>query len=147
MQDIRLEHDGNSAVLKFTTHFGQSMSIPCSKKDSESFRLSFTGANEILSCQGIIKTIYDQILVVNVNGQEIRASRVSNLDFEVGQHIIVTEYYGLYMEGEKSGFIASHHSISDPRILFINVDCLDGGGNLIKRYRVSPYSGAYRCLI
>lgn len=145
MHEAKLEHDGNDAVLKLVTHFGKSVSIKCKKTDTESFRLSFTGANEIAVCQGTITKVFDQVVAVDIgNGREIRADRVSDDVFEIGQVVWATEYYNMFMEQSAPGFVVSHSSIKEPRLLFVNVDCLDGGGNLMKRYRISPYSGAYR---
>lgn len=144
MHEAKLEHDGNDAVLKLTTHFGDPVSIKCSKTDAQSFRLSFTGANEILVGCGLAKEVYDSVVVVEIQGREFRAERLSEDEFVVGQPVFVTEYYGLYMERDKPSFVASLQPIQEPRLLFVNVDLLDGGGNLMKRYRVSPYNGSYR---
>jgi len=146
MHDAKLEYDGNTAVLKLTSHFGQPLSIRCFKEDAESFRLSFTGANEILVRKGIITQVFEKALAVDIRGCEVRVDRVSDDAFEIGEEIFVTEYYGLYMEHARPGFLASRSPIQEPRLLFVNVDRLDGGGNMISRYRVSPYDGSYRLM-
>jgi hypothetical protein len=58
----------------------------------------------------------------------------------------VTEHYSLDMEGNPPGWIASHEPIDGPNCIFINLDVLDGGGNVVKRYRVSPYTGEFKLM-
>jgi hypothetical protein len=45
------------------------------------------------------------------------------------------------MEGKAPGWFISKKPINQAHYLFANLDVLDGGGNLVKRYRVSPFTG------
>lgn len=146
MHKASLECDGNTAVLNLVTHFGQSVCVQCKKTDAEAFLLTYTGVNEICIAQGIVECVFDSCVGIKVDGREIRALRVNDDKFVVGQLAWVTEHYHLYMEHDKPTWMATLAPLDDARTLFVNVDCVDGGGNLMKRYRVSPFTGSWRIL-
>jgi len=153
MKTANFEYTGNAGRLSFTTHFGENHHIICHKDDDEKFRLGGTGANDLM--------IYEGIIVKFPDGDDglarFRAFRSSDpQDFFEGEcylspeewsdadrHCYLTEYYTLEMEGNPPGWIASKDVVDGPNCIFINLDILDGGGNVIRRYRVSPYTGDY----
>lgn len=146
MHKANLEYDGDNAILRLELHSGESASISCTKATSQSFRLSFTGANEILVVGGTITAIRDGMVVIDSGGKELQALTIIPGEYRIGQNVYATEYYGLDMETESPKFVVSSRPIEEPRLLFVNVDCLDGGGNIIKRYRVSPYTGSFKVI-
>lgn len=156
MKTANFEYTGNTGLLSLVTHFGERHNIACHKGDYESFRLGGTGTDDML--------VYEAILIGDSPSpggtSRFRAFRsstpgdhfegeclVSSEEWEAGNsHCYVTEYYTLEMEGHPAGWIASRELIDGPNCIFINLDVLDGGGNLIKRYRISPFTGEFRVM-
>lgn len=147
------EHEGNYGLLSLKTHFGQHVEIPCSKLDDEKFRLGGTAIHEVVTYEGVILNLSP--LTTSV---PFRAFRSAQNHFEglgvlspeqwsdVDRHCWVTEYYSLDMEGNAPSWFISKAPIQDAHHLFVNLDVLDGGDNVIKRYRVSPFTGQYRLM-
>jgi len=147
MVTAKFEHDGNVGILYFKDHFGQELSLHCEKRDDEIFRLGGTAANEVVTYEGVI-------LELTPNAP-FRAFRTEQDYFEstgilseegwtdADLHCYVTEYYPLDMEGKKHSWFISKNPIQDAHYLFVNLDVLDGGGNLVRRYRVSPFTGEH----
>lgn len=145
----KLEHDGNVGILYIRTHFGTEHEIRCEKADNEIFRLSGTAADMVVCHEGVLlkedgsfrafptpDAPFEGVGVLSPEGWENPADR----------HCYVTEYYPLDMEGKKPEWLVSRHPIKDSNHLFVNVDVLDGGGNLVKRYRVSPFFGTHKVM-
>lgn len=145
------EYDGNVGTLSLKTHFGKTLSIKCNKFDGEIFRLGGTAAQEVMTYEGVILKLNNPIC-------QFKAFRTPEVSFEGNAylspetwddgdlHCYVTEYYTLDMEGKSPSWLVSKTPIIDARYLFVNLDVLDGGGNLIKRYRVSPFTGEYKII-
>lgn len=146
MHNATLEHDGNTAVLDLITCFGQSVRVPCQKTDAETFMLTYTGVSEISIAQGVVEEVFDTAVAINVAGQSFRALRVTTDEFAIGELAWITEHYQLFMENHPPTWMVSKAPIDDPRVLFVNVDCVDGGGNIMKRYRVCPFTGTWRVM-
>lgn len=145
------EFDGNVGTLYLKTHFGQTFSIKCEKLDGEIFRLGGTAAQEVMSYEGVILKLNNPICQFKAfRSQETFFEGKAHLSPEAWDdgdlHCYVTEYYTLDMEGKETSWLVSKQPIEDAKYLFINLDILDGGGNLIRRYRVSPFSGEYKIL-
>jgi len=150
MVKANFEYEGNIGLLKVITHFDQIVEVSCKKEADEIFRLGGTAVNETLCYEGIL-------LELNKNPL-FKAFKTMNLSFEdrgvlspenwndSDLHCYITEYYPIDMEGKKPGWFLSKKPISNANHLFINLDVLDGGGNIIKRYRVSPFTGEYRLM-
>lgn len=146
MYSSKLECNDNLAILKLTTHFGKSLEIHCKKETNQCFRLSFTGVAETLVAKGQVTKV-DRTAVFLVSGKrEFNGIRLNDEIFEIGDEAYAYDYYHLSMEHQPPGILITHLKINEPRLLFVNVDCLDGGGNLIKRYRCSPFTGSYLIL-
>lgn len=146
MARATFEHEGNTGLLTVTTHFGRTSKIPCDKQGDEHFRLGGTAINEVVVYEG---------LVLNYDTSAFRAFRTPENPFEdigvlsdedwseADRHCYVTEHYVLDMEGKKHSWFISKNPIKDANQLFVNLDVLDGGGNVVKRYRVSPFTGEH----
>jgi hypothetical protein len=149
MVKATFDHEGNNGLLRVITHFDCVIEIPCNKTDAETFRLGGTGANAVAAYEGVI---------LDFASGRFRAFYTPDRTFEaVGQlsdekwteadkHCYVTEYYELDMEGKQHSWFLSKKPIKDANHLFINLDAVDGGGNIVKRYRVSPFTGDYRVM-
>jgi hypothetical protein len=146
------EFDGNVGTLFIKTHFGQEFSVRCEKFDGEIFRLGGTAAHEVMTYEGLIMKLNNPIC-------QFRAFRTPEEYFEVDAylspevwdegdlHCYATEYYTLDMENNPHSWLVSKFPIQDSNYIFINLDVLDGAHNLIKRYRVSPFTGQWRMIV
>ena len=149
MVKASFEHEGNTGLLTITTHLGDVAKIACDKQDDEQFRLGGTAINEVVVYEG---------LVLKLDDSRFRAFRTPEEYFEgigvlseegwdiADLHCWITEYYDLDMEGKAPGWFISKSPIRDAHHLFVNVDVIDGGGNIIKRYRVSPFTGGFKLM-
>lgn len=148
MVSARFEHDGNVGVLTLTTHFGTTHSITCEKDDSQIFRMGGTAVNEVVCYEGVLldheaakfrafaRGTFEGVGVLSPEGWDDPADR----------HCYVTEYYPLDVEGQEPSWFISRRPIVDAHHLFVNLDVIDGGENLIKRYRVSPFLGTHKIM-
>jgi hypothetical protein len=146
------DYEGDSGLLTVITHFGHTVTIPCEKYSDESFRLGGTAVHDIVVYEGVI---LDEAIESSVH---FRAFRNEQYFFEgegvlspepwtkANLHCYVIEYYPLDMEGKKPGWFVSKTPLKNANHLFINLDVLDGGGNVVKRYRVSPFTGDHRIM-
>lgn len=153
MVDANFEHEGNSGLLTITTHFDKSFEIACVKWSDETFRLGGTAINEVAAYEGLVLRLPDL-----PSSAKFRAFRTPEVYFEdmgvmsseawtkADLHCFITEYYTLDMEGKSHGWFISQNPILDANHLFINLDVLDGGGNVVKRYRVSPFTGEHKVM-
>jgi hypothetical protein len=143
------EFDGNIGVLFLETHFNQKFTVKCEKNHDEIFRLGGTAAHEVMIYEGLITKLNSPICCFKAfrtleNTFEGEAY-LSPEDWTEGDlHCYITEYYTLDMEGKSHAWFVSKHPIKDANYLFINLDVLDGGNNIIKRYRISPFLGEYK---
>ena len=153
MVDAIFEHEGNDGLLMVTTHFDQRVEVACVKRIDEIFRLGGTAISEVAVYEGFILK-----LPKAPPAAQFRAFRTPEIHFEgmgtmshepwdeADRHCYVTEYYSLDMEGQAPGWFLSKSPIRDANHLFINLDVLDGGGNVVKRYRVSPFTGKHKVM-
>jgi hypothetical protein len=153
MVKVSFEHEGNSGLLTVITHFNDTVEIVCSKRDDEQFRLGGTAINEVAAYEGVILNLPELPSLTY-----FRAFRSEEVYFEgrgvlsleqwdtSDLHCYVTEYYDLDMEGKPPGWFISKTPIKDAHHLFVNMDVLDGGGNVVKRYRVSPFTGQHKIM-
>ena len=153
MVEAIFEPEFNSGILYVTTHFGQTIEIPCVKNDGEIFRLGGTAISDVMTYEGVVLNVsafppYVHFRAFRTPENSFESTGVmSNEEWsESDHHCYVTEYYSLEMENKPHGWFVSRKPIIDAHYLFINLDTLDGGGNLIKRYRVSPFTAEY-CVI
>lgn len=153
MVTASFEHEGNSGLLAVTTHFGETVKIACDKRDDEQFRLGGTAINEVVVYEGLI--LHWPALPPFAHFRAFRSEQdyfegtgtLSHEDWDAADlHCWITEHYDLDMEGKSPGWFISKAPIKDAHYLFVNLDIIDGGGNLIKRYRVSPFTGKYRMI-
>jgi hypothetical protein len=150
MVTANFEFDGNIGTLTVKTHFGTEHKIRCEKSDGEIFRLGGTAINEVVCFEGVLldpengkfrafynpEHTFEGEAILSPEGWENPADR----------HCWVTEYYTLDMEGQEHSWLVSRKPIVDATHLFLNLDVLDGGENVIKRYRVSPFFGDYKVM-
>lgn len=140
------EFEGNKGMLTLTTHFNSKHVVSCTKHDGESFRLGGTAVNEVAVYEGVI---------LNLPLSAFRAF-ASNERFFDGKgilspenwndanlHCYVHEHYPLDMEGKTPEWFIASRPLQNAHHVFVNLDVLDGGGNVIKRYRVSPFTGEH----
>lgn len=114
--EYKFEHNGDVGELFLTTHLHTDHIIKCHKLPDESFRLGGTAIDQA------------QIREVIVNDKKQYA----------------VEYYNIHMETEPPQWIIVSAVPENARLLFINVDILDGGGNIMRRYRIDPWFGNYK---
>lgn len=153
MSIATFECNGDEGMLYVRTYFDEEHAILCHKGSDETFRLGGTAVNEVLSYEGI---------VLDYRQKTFRAFTSPTLFFDgegtlspegwenpADTHCYITEYYDLEIEGKSPGWIVSRGPIQaapGPFQVFVNLDILDGGGNIMKRYRVSPLTGEYRLM-
>jgi len=156
MVTAKFEHDGNVGTLYIKTHFGQERRIRCEKSDDETFRLGGTGSNDVVVYEGFITHLPGPH--EDPDRCSFKAFRTLEDTFEgdallspedwtpADLHCWITEYYPLDMEGKSHGWLVSKNPIEDARYLFVNLDVIDGGGNVVKRYRISPFTGEHKVM-
>jgi hypothetical protein len=153
MEKPTFEQEGNDGVLVFVSHFGQEHRIRFKKTENEVFRVGGTAVSEVVALEGLV-------LVAPKSGEakaRFRAFRTASQFFEADGvlspegwqtpedlHCYVTEYYPLDVEGSNPSWLISRRILEQPNFVYINVDVLDGGENLLRRYRVSPFFGEVR---
>lgn len=150
MPRANFEAEGNQGVLTITTHRGEQRRIACSKTDDEVFMLGGTRAQAVIQHPCVVVGNPNESVYFQARGNDGSLVHGTGAcytpDLIDGDAAYVIEYYPLDMEGKTPEWIVSRTPIDDPSLLFVNVDCLDGGGNIIKRYRVSPYYGSVRVI-
>ena len=150
MVKANFEHEGNSGLLAVTTHFGRTVKIACNKRDDEQFRLGGTAINQVVVYEGLVFELSPEAPFRAFRSEESYFESRGVLSpeewSEADRHCYVTEYYDLNMEGKSHGWFISKSPIKDAHYLFVNLDVLDGGGNLVRRYRVSPFTGEHRVM-
>lgn len=150
MVKATFEFEGNSGFLTITTHFNDTYVVKCEKQDDEIFRLGGTAVNDVVCHEGVILKIDNTIAHFKAfhNDHTFEGNAILSSEpwDDSDLHCWITEFYDLYMEGKKPGWIVSKNPIQDANYLFINLDILDGGGNIIKRYRASPFVAQYRLM-
>lgn len=156
MVKASFEHEGNIGLLMLTTHFGKSVEIACDKQDDEIFRLGGTAINEVVVYEGLVlrlenpcdKAFPTRFRAFYTPEEYFESDGIlSDEEWnEADRHCWITEYYDLDMEGKAPSWFISKTPIKDAHYLFVNVDIIDGGGNIIKKYRVSPFTGEYKVI-
>ena len=156
MVTAKFEHDGNVGTLYIKTHFGLERYIRCEKSDDESFRLGGTGSNSVIVYEGLITHLPGHHEDPDLCS--FKAFRTTEETFEgegtlsseswspADLHCYITEYYPLDMEGKHHEWFVTKRPLKDANYLFVNLDVLDGGGNIIRRYRISPFTGEYKIM-
>lgn len=148
MASYIFEHDGNRGLLKLTTHNGINVIVECHKDSNQIFKIGGTAVDSVLVFPSTIISIDRGYATV----QSIKSSSmlfsgpIYTPGAKVGDLAFAIEYYDIYMEGKPPSWLISPLPIEQANILFINVECLDAGGNLIRRYRVSPFTGECRMM-
>lgn len=149
MVSAHFEHDGNVGTLFISTHFGTDHSIECKKDASESFRLGGTATNDVVCYEGVLLNTDGAFRAFPSPENPFEGSGIlspEGWENPADRHCYVTEYYPLDMEGKHPGWLVSRQPIIDAHQLFVNLDVLDGGGNIVRRYRVSPFFGTFRVM-
>jgi hypothetical protein len=140
------EHEGNVGTLTVLTHFDTTHVISCTKHDGEFFRLGGTAVNEVAIYEGVILNLPLSTFRAFVSKDHIVEGRgvLSPENWsDADLHCYVHEHYPLDMEGKTPEWLIASRPLQNAHHIFVNLDVLDGGGNLIKRYRVSPFTGEY----
>jgi|SRR5689334_21004176 len=146
MVTASFEHEGNRGSLKVVTHFDHMAVIDCVKQDDETFRLGGTAVNEVMVFEGVILNLPLSLFrAFGGNGRVIEDKGIlSNERWdEADLHCYVHEHYPLDMEGKQPGWFIASRPLQNAHHIFVNLDVLDGGGNVVKRYRVSPFTGEH----
>lgn len=153
MEKPTFEQEGNEGVLVFVSHFDVEHRIRFEKTENEVFRIGGTAVSEVVTLEGLV------LLAPKPDEAKarFRAFRTPSQYFEADGilspegwctpedlHCYVTEYYPLDVEGQQPSWLISRRILGQPNFVFINVDVLDGGENLLRRYRVSPFFGDVR---
>lgn len=151
MVSASFEHEGNSGLLKVLCHFGQEVLVSCEKHADEIFRLGGTAINEVVVYEGILDFRVPKVSPFvhfkafrtptdTFEGTAVLSNETWN---EADRHCYLTEHYEVRMEGKRPTWFASKQPIKDANYLFVNLDILDGAGNVLKRYRVSPFTAEH----
>jgi len=152
MIDISFEYEGNGGVLALTSHFGTRHTILCDKTDDGIFRLGGTAVNEVSQYEGLVTDSstgsFRAFLPTPPHPHFEGVGTLSPEGWATGpdRHCWITEYYNLDIEGGEPGWIISRNKIDSASQIFVNVDVIDGGGNMLKRYRICPFFGDYRVI-
>lgn len=152
MVKVSFEHEGNEGLLTLVTHFGTEHQIRCTKTDDGIFRLGGTAVNEVYQFEGLVRNpetgAFRAFLPTPPHDHFEGVGTLSPENWADGpdRHCWITEFYDLEMEGKEPGWLISRNPISEANQLFVNLDVIDGGGNILKRYRVSPFFGDYRVM-
>lgn len=140
------EFEGNEGVLAVTTHFDATHVISCTKHDGEHFRLGGTAINEVAVFEGVILNLplsAFRAFASNGNAFEGRGVLSPENWSDANLHCYIHEYYPLDMEGKEPEWFIASRPLQNAHHIFVNLDVLDGGGNVVKRYRVSPLTGEH----
>lgn len=147
------EQEGDTGVLTLVSHFGITHEIRCEKQPGEAFRVGGTAITELSVYEGLLLVTPDEGDVEapfrafrgagHFEGQAVLSPEEWD---DADRHCFITEYYPLDVEGKRPGWIATKEPLGDGNPLFVNVDILDGGGNIMRRYRISTFFGTY-CIL
>ena len=140
------EYEDNFGSLSVTTHFDSKHVISCTKHDDESFRLGGTALNEVAIYEGVILSLPKATFrAFAPNGRIIEGNGTLSPECwsEADLHSYIHEYYPLDMEGKPHSWFIASRPLENAHHIFVNLDILDGAHNVIKRYRVSPFTGEY----
>jgi hypothetical protein len=148
MASYIFEHEGNRGLLNLTTHDGRSILIECHKDSNQIFKIGGTAADSVLVFPGHIISIDGETATVQSakSPSLIFSGKLYLPGAKVGDIAFAIEYYDIHMEGKPPSWLISPAPIEQSHILFINVECLDAGRNLVRRYRVSPFTGECRMM-
>lgn len=141
MVDYKFEQKNNVGKLKLITQFGDKFLIDCEKDKSTAYRIGGTAISNVrvVSCKVI--SVQNGFMTVALNG-EIKIKTPFFREALVGGTVaFATEYY--HPKADSASLFISAERPSQPELLFVNVDCIDGGGKLIKRYKIDTYTGNY----
>jgi hypothetical protein len=81
------------------------------------------------------------VTVIINNEIRIRSHFFKKHGLSVGRNAYATEYY--HPNNNFASLFVSAEQPSQPELIHINVDCIDGLFNIIKRYKVDTYTGQY----
>jgi len=146
MPTASFEYEGDVGTLTVVTHFDATHVISCTKHDGELFRLGGTAVNEVAVHEGVILNItLSTFRAFASNGQTFEGRGVLSPEnwSDADLHCYVHEHYPLDMEGKEPEWFVASRPLQNAHHIFVNLDVLDGGGNLIKRYRMSPFTGKH----
>lgn len=150
MASYIFEHEGNRGLLKLTTHNGKTLIIECHKADNQIFKIGGTAADAVLTFPGVIQGVSEDrqsaTLQSAQNPAMIFNGKLYDSELRLGDPAFAIEYYDIHMEGKPPSWLIAPLPIEQSRILFVNVECVDAGHNLIRRYRVSPFTGECRMM-
>ncbi len=146
MASYIFEHEGDRGLLKLTTHDGRLILIECHKDSNQIFKIGGTAADSVLVFPGIIKSIDNGIGTLQASQTLIFVGKLYDPTLKVGDVAFVTEHYEVNMEGRPPSWLITSAPIQQSNILFINIECLDAGHTLVRRYRVSPFTGECRMM-
>ncbi len=153
MARASFDAEGDTGLLTVTTHFSDTVEIACEKQEDEIFRLGGTAVHEVMVYEGLVLKLPS--LPPHAQFRAFRSEKhyfdgVGILSSEkwsdANRHCYITEFYPIDMEGKRPSWFISKRPIKNANHLFVNLDVLDGGGNLIKRYRVSPFTGEHKVM-
>lgn len=140
------EYEDNRGSLSVVTHFDSKHVISCTRHDGESFRLGGSAVNEVAVYEGVVLNLPLSIFRAFITNERVIEGRgiLSPENWsEADLHCYIHEYYPLDMEGKEPQWFIASRPLQNAHHIFVNLDVLDGGGNLVKRYRVSPFTGQH----
>jgi hypothetical protein len=141
MVDYKFERRGNSGKLKLTTQFGHKFVIECQKDDSTAYRAGGTAISSVRVIPCKVFSVEHGFVTVIINNEIKIKTPFFEGHPQEGHAVFATEYY--HLKSDKANLFVSVDKPSQPELLFINVDCVDGAGDIIKRYKIDTYTGNY----
>lgn len=150
MNTAKLEFEDKNIVLKFKTYFNQSKELVFNRDFSLFYRLGGTAINTLSEYEGIItnfntftfKAFKNEIDTFEGNG----ILSCEEWNKEVDRHCWIYEYYTLDAENKEHSWLICKNRLTNINTIFLNIDGIDGGSNIIERYRVCPFFGNYKWL-
>lgn len=141
--DYSYKQENNKLTLHLTTYLNTFHEIVLIKSDNEVFRIGGTAINSLQAVPAMLKS-YQTFSFLRDASQTIHSGMLLDETLEINDHCWANEYYSLNMEEKGLEWLLSRKPLNNNRLLFINIDLIDGQNILIKRYRVCPYFGNYK---
>lgn len=141
-----LEHNGDSGILHVCTHFNTYHEIPVIKESHQNWRLGGTAVDalDVYPCEiaRILDDCNAEIFIPPLNLTTIAVLG----PIKQGSQCYCIEYYDLEMEGKVPGWLVTIDPPVYAKQIFINLDILNEVGDLVRRYRVSTFTGQCRVM-
>ncbi len=143
-----LEIFDNSGMVTVILITGKTIKIPVSKEPHQRFRLGGTAINQLQIREAILVNKKNDLIRIFIDECNCvdKISVISDERWHNGDGGFAIEFYSIEMEGKPSAWFLSKNTPLNPENLFVNLDVIDGGDNIIMRYRISRFTGEWRII-